>query len=263
MSEAAPIPLNIPLLLASLFLGLCCLFPYNSFLSSPTYLEHYYQYAAVKSTNNVADLPQTNNESFWNNVANWATVMMLVPMALMQCVMMTPFMLRLNVQLRMIIGAVFLFVAMLLMPVCAAGGGVSEGGSIAIVLIACFLTGAATSLLQSSSYALFGTLPTRYVTFFVLGGGLSGSMNSLLRIIIHYALPTTFSGVKKGAVVFYSVNMALMALTVLVVILLRYNSVVTRKCRAFSPLHWYLHRPCAGRGCRCRHQQPLRRGGGG
>lgn len=234
MADSASPPLNFPLLLASLFLGLFCLFPYNSFLSSPTYLEHYYQYAAVKSTDNVADLPQTSNTSFWGNVSNWATVMMLVPMALMQCVMMTPVMLRLNVQLRMILGAILLLIAMLLMPVCAAGGGVSESGSIAIVLIACFLTGGATSLLQSSSYALFGTLPTMYVTFFILGGGLSGTANSLLRIIIHYALPTTFSGIKKGAVVFYTVNMALMALTVLILVLLRYNVLVKECCRAYS-----------------------------
>lgn len=234
MSDPEQLPLSIPLLLASLYLGLVCLFPYNSFLSSPTYLEHYYQYAAVKDTDDVATLPQTTNTSFWNNVSNWATVMMLVPMALAQCLMLLSFMLRLNMQIRMFIGAGMMFVAMLLLPVCATGGGLSEGGSIAIVLIACFLTGGFTSVLQSSCYALFGTLPTTYTVAFVLGGGISGSFNSVLRIIIHYSLPSTFSGVKKGAVAFYSVNMAFLVLTCVLVVLLRYNAVVQRCCRAYS-----------------------------
>lgn len=233
MTVAVNIPFSLPMLFAALFLGLCCLFPYNSFLSSPLYLEHYYQYAAVRDTNNVADLPTTTNTSFWNNVNNWATVMMLVPMALMQCVMMINFMLRLNLQIRICLGAILLFVAMLLMPVCASNGGVSESGAMAVVLIACILTGGATSLVQSSFYGLFGTFPTIYVTAFVLGGGLSGSVNSLIRIIIHFCLPSTFAGVKKGAVVFYAINMALMGLVCVVVVLLRFNRVVKQCCKAY------------------------------
>lgn len=233
MAINEPPSFSFPLLCAALFLGLCCLFPYNSFLSSPLYLEHYYQYAAVKDTDDVSTLPQTTNTSFWDNVSNWATVMMLVPMALMQCVMMINFMLRLNLQIRICLGSALLFIAMLLMPVCASNGGVSEGGAMAVVLIACLLTGGATSLVQSSSYGLFGTFPTVYVTAFVLGGGLSGSVNSLIRIIIHYSLPETFGGVKKGAVVFYAINMALMGLVCVVVFLLRYNRVVKQCCKAF------------------------------
>lgn len=233
MTVAKDIPFSLPMLLISLFLGLCCLFPYNSFLSSPLYLEHYYQYAAVKDTDNVADLPSTTNTSFWNNVNNWATVMMLVPMALMQCVMMINFMLRLNLQIRICLGAILLFVAMLLMPVCASNGGVSEGGAMAVVLVACILTGGATSLVQSSFYGLFGTFPTVYVTAFVLGGGLSGSVNSLIRIIIHFCLPSTFAGVKKGAVVFYAINMALMGLVCVTVVLLRFNRIVKQCCKAY------------------------------
>jgi len=123
---------------------------------------------------------------------------------------------------------------MLLMPVCASFGGVSENSSMAVILIACILTGGATSLLQSSGYALFGTMPAIYVTLYILGGGVSGTVNSTLRIIIHYACPTTFSGIKRGAWAFYAINCVLMALVCVTVVMLRFNALVQRFCVGYS-----------------------------
>ncbi|KPA85496.1 nucleobase/nucleoside transporter [Leptomonas pyrrhocoris] len=211
---------------ASIILGFCCLFAYNSFLSSPSYLEHYFQFAAVKSNDNVSTLPDAKTPSFWNNISTWVTVLMMVPMFLMQFAMLSPWVLRQNVQTRMIIGAFFSLVSVLLVPVTAASGGVSEGSAMAVLIIACLLCGAATSALESSLYAFYGALPTRYMTSFVTGGGISGAITSVLRIVISVGLPPTFSGVKASAVIFFTIGMALMVLTIAIVLLLRLSPFV-------------------------------------
>ncbi|KPA85495.1 nucleobase/nucleoside transporter [Leptomonas pyrrhocoris] len=217
---------NILLYTAAAIFGFCCLFAYNSFLSSPSYLEHYFQFAAVKYTNDVSTLPDAKTPSFWNNISTWVTVLMMVPMFLMQFAMLSPWVLRQNVQIRMIIGAFFSLVSVLLVPVTAASGGVSEGSAMAVLIIACLLCGAATTTLESALYAFFGSLPTRYMTGFVMGGGFSGSINSVIRIVITVGLPPTFSGVKTSAVIFFTIGMALMALTIAIVLLLRLSPFV-------------------------------------
>ncbi|KAL7699351.1 nucleobase/nucleoside transporter [Lotmaria passim] len=211
---------------AAAIFGFCCLFAYNSFLASPSYLEHYFQFAAVKSTDNVSTLPAAKTPSFWNNISTWVTVLMLVPMFLMQFFTLSPWVLRQNVQARMIVGAAFSLIAVLLVPVCAAGGGVSEGAAMAVLIIACLLCGAATTTLESALYAFFGSLPTKYITGFVMGGGFSGSINSVLRIVITVGLPSTFSGIKTSAVIFFAIGMALMVVTIAIVLLLRLSPLV-------------------------------------
>jgi hypothetical protein len=215
---------------AAAILGFCCLFAYNSFLASPSYLEHYFQFAAVKSTDNVSTLPAAKTPSFWNNISTWVTVLMMVPMFLMQFLMLSPWVLRQNVQLRMVVGAAFSLIAVLLVPVCAASGGVSEGGAMAVLIIACLLCGAATTTLESALYAFYGSLPTRYMTGFVMGGGFSGSINSVLRIVITVGLPSTFSGVKTSAVIFFAIGMALMVVTMAIVFLMRLSPLVRSYC---------------------------------
>jgi len=218
---------------AGVALGLANLFAYNSFLSSPTYFEHYFQYAAVKNTDDVNTLPAATHSSFWGNIATWVTVLLMIPNLIGQCLMLTPFMLNMNVQIRMMLGAALLLISMLLIPVCAAGGGVSENGAMAVLIVSVCLGGFATSLLQSSLFGFFGTLPSQFMAAFVFGGGLSGSVNSILRIIISSSLPSSFSGVKTSAVIFFSIGMALMALTICLVIAMRYNAHVIENCKTY------------------------------
>lgn len=231
---------------AAAILGFCCLFAYNSFLSSPAYLEHYFQFAAVKSTDNVSELPQPHIKKFWSQISTWVTVLMMVPMFLLQFLMLSPFVLRQNIQTRMIVGAVFSLIAVLLVPVCAASGGVSEGAAMAVLIIACLLCGAATTTLESALYAFFGSLPTKYMTGFVMGGGFSGSINSVLRIIITVGLPSTFSGVKTSAVIFFSIGMALMVVTTAIVLAFRWSPLVRSYC---------IHYRQPGDVARCAHEE--------
>lgn len=218
---------------AAAILGVCCLFAYNSFLSSPSYLEHYYQFAAVKYTNDVSTLPQAKITTFWSNISTWVTVLMMVPMFLLQFAMLSPWVLRQKVQYRMIFGAAFSLAAVLLVPVCAASGGVSEGASVAVLIIACVVAGGATTVLESALYTFFGSLPTKYMTGFVTGGGFSGSINSVLRIVITVGLPPTFSGVKTSAVVFFSIGMALMVVTIAIAVLMGYSPLVRSYCKDY------------------------------
>ncbi|KAK7201017.1 Nucleoside transporter [Novymonas esmeraldas] len=227
-------------------LGLCCLFAYNSFLSSPTYLEHYYQFAAVKHTDDVSTLPAAKNKSFWTNISTWVTVLMMVPMFLLQFLMLSPWVLRQKVQHRMIVGAALSLMAVLIVPVCAASGGVSEGASMAVLIVACLVTGGATTTLESALYAFFGSLPTKYMTGFVMGGGFSGSINSVLRIVITVGLPPTFAGVKTSAVIFFSIGMALMVVTVALAVLMGYSPMIRSYCRDYR-------RP--GDVARCAHEE--------
>ncbi|CAJ1009924.1 putative Nucleoside transporter [Leishmania naiffi] len=218
---------------AGAVLGLCYLFVYNSFLSSPSYMEHYFQFAAVKYTDDVRTLPQAMNKPFWSKISTWVTVLMILPMFLLQFVILTPWVLRQKVQYRIITSAVFSLVAALLVPVCAAGGGVSERASMAVLIISCIVAGGATTVLQSALFALFGSLPTKYITALVMGGGFSGSVNSVLRIIITVALPSTFSGVKTGAVIFFSIGMLLMVAVIVITVLLRFSPLVRSYCKDY------------------------------
>ncbi|KAG5474620.1 hypothetical protein LSCM4_03793 [Leishmania orientalis] len=218
---------------AAATLGVCCLFTYNSFLSSPSYMEHYFQFAAVKYTDNVSTLPQAQNKAFWSKISTWMTVLMIVPMFLVQFVMLTPWVLRQKVQYRVIVGASFSLFAALLLPVCAAGGGISEGSSMAVLIVACIMAGGATTVLQCALLAFFGSLPTKYMTGSVLGGGFSGSISSLLRIVITVGLPPTFSGVKTGAVIFFSIAMVLMVFVMAITMLMRLSPLVRSYCKDY------------------------------
>ncbi|KAG5474288.1 hypothetical protein LSCM1_03068 [Leishmania martiniquensis] len=221
------------LYVAAATLGVCCLFAYNSFLSSPSYMEHYFQFAAVKHTDDVSMLPHAKNKDFWSKISTWMTVLMIVPMFLMQFAMLTPWVLRQKLQYRMIVGAGLSLAAALLVPVCAAGGGISEGSSMAVLIVACIVTGGATTVLESALFAFFGSLPTKYMTGFVMGGGFSGSISSLLRIVITVGLPPTFSGVKTSAVIFFSIGMALMVVVMAIVVLMRFSPLVRSYCKDY------------------------------
>ncbi|KAG5474957.1 hypothetical protein CUR178_04407 [Leishmania enriettii] len=221
------------LYVAAATLGVCCLFTYNSFLSSPSYMEHYFQFAAVTYTDNVSTLPPAQNKAFWSKISTWMTVLMIVPMLLVQFVMLTPWVLRQKVQYRMIVGASFSLVAALLLPVCAAGGGISESSSMAVLIVACIMAGGATTVVQCALLAFFASLPTKYMTGLVLGGGFSGSISSLLRIAITVGLPPTFSGVKTGAVIFFSIAMVLMVLVMAITVLMSLSPLVRSYCKDY------------------------------
>lgn len=252
--------ISVPLLLASVVQGLFSLFPYNSFLSSSAYFEHYFQYAAVRYTDDVNTLPTTKNTVFWNNASTWGTVGMLISMFVAQIVCVCPVMLNRNVRLRLLGGSSLLFLSMLLMPVCASNGGVSESSAIAIVILCSVLTGSGTSIFQASLYGMMSTAPTIYVSGCALGGGLSGTFNSLLRIIIYYGLPSTFVGIKNGAVIFYCVGMSMMVMAAILVFLLPYSEVLRSSCAAFLPgLPFYADPPRDPHSTSQRNENPVER----
>lgn len=216
---------SVALFCASVACGVATLFAYNSFFASPSYLEKYYQFASVKNTDDIRTLP-TAKLSAWKSITTWSTVLQAIPMFLMQIVMLTPWVLGINVKWRIIGGAGALLISMLLLPACSASGGLSENSSLAVLFIACVCSGLSTCVLQSSCFAFFGTLPTLYVLGFIFGSGLSGPINSILRIIIAVSLPTTFHGVKTGATIFFTIGMVLMFVTILIAFFLQYNDIV-------------------------------------
>uniref|UniRef100_A0A0A9Z373 Major facilitator superfamily (MFS) profile domain-containing protein n=1 Tax=Lygus hesperus TaxID=30085 RepID=A0A0A9Z373_LYGHE len=119
-----------------------------------------------------------------------------------------------------------LLISLLLLPACSSRGGLSESTSLAVLFVACIMSGISTCILQSSCFAFFGTLPTLYVLGFVFGSGLSGPINSILRIIIAESLPSSFNGVKTGATIFFTIGMLLMFITVVIAFSLQYNHIV-------------------------------------
>ena len=157
-------------------LGMSMLFSFNSFISAPSYVSHYYQYASGNETA-VPEYP-----TVWNNAESLISVCNMIPNLIFQGVVFTNTVRRITLQRKLLVSMALIIVAMILMPLIPAFK-VDEIGAMVNMLFATALAGAATAFFQSTAFALVANLPPKHMGGLLFGIGLSGTTTCLLQIV--------------------------------------------------------------------------------
>lgn len=189
--------------LTSTGLGMSMLFSFNSFISAPDYVQHYYRYAA----NNEHAEPQF--KSFWHNAESYISVSNMIPNLLFQLFVFTKVVRRIPMQRKLLVSMTLIIFSMLLIPVMPAFS-IDETGAAFTMLFASALAGAATAFFQSTCFALVAAFPAKHMGGMLFGIGLSGTTTCLIQIITKAAMSGGYQDTQNQSRVFFGVAVAWM-----------------------------------------------------
>ncbi|KAL7698537.1 nucleoside transporter 1 [Lotmaria passim] len=197
--------------------GVSMLMPVNAVFSAPSYMVEYYLYA----TQNPYLVPKMTN--FWSNVMTYYNLIGLVTGLVMEPLTLLKSFRRIPMLVRLLGGLIILIVEIIVLMAVPARG-TDEGGAVATICMAGFISGLGKSIFESTVYGMFGAFPPSFTSTMMGGVGVSGVITSLIQIIVKAALPNTYEGVKKQSYIYYSLDVGIQGTTFFALIMLRFNS---------------------------------------
>ncbi|KAK7196427.1 nucleoside transporter 1 [Novymonas esmeraldas] len=210
-------PAELYVYVVAFMCGVSMLMPINAIFSAPGYIMTYYRYAMQDPD----AVPQLTN--FWNNVLTYynligfVTSLVMEPLTLLSSFRRIPMIVRL-------LGGLSILIVEIIMLMAVPARGTSEGGAVATICCAGFISGFGKSIFESTTYGMFGAFPSSFTSIMMGGVGSSGVITSLLQIIVKAALPDTYEGVKKQSKIYYGLDVGIQASTFVALLLLRFNS---------------------------------------
>lgn len=205
----------------SLVAGISLIMGVNAVNSAPSFMLNYFQYVA-HDPDAVAKHP-----SFWKNVLTYYTVVTQVTQMLLEPTNLTPFFQRFSIIFRMEVATLFML-AELLVVVIMPHTTHDETGAMAGMMVAAFIGGLGRAYFENSSYALFGPFPPRFMAGVMCGVPLSGSIVSLLQIILLAAMDNTYDSILTQSIIYFSISLGLIFLSGACLLLLVFNSYARR-----------------------------------
>lgn len=223
----------------ALLAGVSMIMGLNAVNSAPSFMLDYLKY--VEGDENAV----ARNPTFWKNILTFYTVVTQVTQAAAEPLNLTQFACRFSFLFRLEVAAVGMILELLVIVVLPHAHTTEEGAIVAIILMA-FIGGFCRAFFENTSYALFGPFPTRMMSAVLIGVAVSGSLVSLLQIILLAAMPSTFSAVLTQSAIYFGISIGIIALTGVTLLLLLLNpyarSFVLELASTRSPLH-NIYRP--------------------
>jgi equilibrative nucleoside transporter 1/2/3 len=208
--------------------GMAMLLAYNSFISSPTYVSKLYQYAS-DDPNATTSMP-----SAWENMETIIVIMSMIPNFICQFYVVSPHGQKLSIRKRILISICALTVAVLIvliMPFAKPG----EKTAMGLFLLGVAISGASAAFFQSSSFGLGSMLSENNIQAAMLGIGVSGSVTSLILIIIKAASnDSDFASVRHQATMFFAIAVAWLVLCFVLALYLPRISFVRNRVPEFG-----------------------------
>lgn len=164
--------------------GLGVLLPWNAFISAGDY------FSALYGSSFVFFISLAFN---WSGVFVFALLMKLLP--------------RFSFLSRVLTSLALFFVVLIIIPFL---DNFSTTVSMPITLVGVFITGFASSVLQSTVAGLAALFPPEYIGGMMSGSGFAGVIAILLRVITKVALPQTPEGLRTSGMLFFILSAAIM-----------------------------------------------------
>lgn len=212
--------------LTSTGLGMSMLFSFNSFISAPSYVSHYYQYASGNETA-VPEYP-----TLWNNAESLISVCNMIPNLIFQGVVFTNAVRRIPLQRKLLVSMSLIIIAMILMPLIPAFR-VNEVGAAVNMLFATALAGAATAFFQSTVFALVANLPPKHMGGLLFGIGLSGTTTCLLQIVTKASMDGGYELTQTQSRTYFGVAIGFMFVSFASLVMLKKSPYAQRYIREY------------------------------
>ncbi len=197
--------------------GTAMLFPYNAFIATPPYVKKYYTFASGNA-NYTTTMPHV-----WHNIENYLMVCSLVPNFFGQIALMTPLGRKLPLFPRFAVSLLVMIVftlAVIIIPLME----VSEEGALATLLVSTTVTNLGAAIFQASMFSFAAFFPFVITQGVMLGIGVSGSLASILAVIIKASMGNTFPEENEQAQIYFGIAVAMLVVSFLCLFALRQNA---------------------------------------
>eukprot|EP00757_Euglenozoa_sp_SAG-D1_P002957 gene2957-2116_t len=157
--------------------GAALLFPWNVFISAPTYFSSYYRFVEDDPVNYKPSHP-----SFWENIESFFATICTGSNIFLQVLVVMYLLSRLKLVYRIAVPFAVNAVILLLTPLLAETT-IGESGAITYLVCVLFMTGSMLAFTQSSVFGLAAMMPMKYTSAVMLGNAVSGLLIAILRVI--------------------------------------------------------------------------------
>uniref|UniRef100_A0A0A9XZF4 Equilibrative nucleoside transporter 4 n=1 Tax=Lygus hesperus TaxID=30085 RepID=A0A0A9XZF4_LYGHE len=114
--------------------------------------------------------------------------------------------------------------AELLIIVIMPHNNISETGAMVGLMIAGFIGGIGRAYFENTSYALFGTCPSKHMSGVMVGVSVSGALVSALQIVLLVSMSGDYSSILLQSIIYFSVSIAIIFICSLLLLSLLCNS---------------------------------------
>ncbi|ORC88559.1 nucleoside transporter-like [Trypanosoma theileri] len=207
----------------SLAVGITMVVGVNALNSAPSYMLDYYKYVVGRED------AVPNNEKFWQTVLTFYQVVTMVTQTIFSPLNLTTFCCRFSVMFRLSAASLLMLIELLVILVLPVSSTVSENGAIVALMIMAFVGGVGRAFYENTGYALFGPCPTVMMTAVMTGVSVSGSLTSVLQIIIKASMSDSFESVKIQSYIYFSLGIGVIVVTLALLILLSTTNSYAKK----------------------------------
>ncbi|RNE95295.1 nucleoside transporter [Trypanosoma rangeli] len=204
--------------LTSIVMGITMVMGVSAVTSAPSYMTDYYKYVANDENT------KPKNEKFWRTVLTFYLVVTMVTQTVFEPVNLTTFCCRLSLYFRLYASCVLMLLELLVLLLIPISSSTSENTAIAALMVMAFVGGFARAFYENTGYALFGPFPPIMISSFVVGAAVSGLVMSILQIIIKASMSDSYHSVRKQAVIYFSIAIGIIVVTMLMLWSLSKNS---------------------------------------
>ncbi|ESL11855.1 nucleoside transporter [Trypanosoma rangeli SC58] len=204
--------------LTCIIMGITMVMGVSAVTSAPSYMTDYYKYVANDEN------AKPKNEKFWRTVLTFYLVVTMVTQTVFEPVNLTTFCCRLSLYFRLYASCVLMLLELLVLLLIPMNSSTSESAAIAALMVMAFVGGFARAFYENTGYALFGPFPPAMISVFVVGAAVSGLVMSILQIIIKASMSDSYYSVRKQAVIYFSIAIAIIFVTMLMLWSLSKNS---------------------------------------
>nr|CCC94957.1 unnamed protein product [Trypanosoma congolense IL3000] len=212
-----------------LLLGVSILLPLNTRYSAPMFMVNYYKY--VTGDENA----EPNSVLFWANILTFYNVISLVTQSLIGPTVLTPTVRRLSLSLRFALSITFMMMevfVILMLPVIK----VSQTVAIVFFVIVTILGGMGKCYLEATSYTLAASMPSKFMSTIMFGISFCGMLTSTMQCIIKVSMENTYESQLTQSYIYFSLALLIMAVALVMVLTLRYNSYAQEHVAEFRVL---------------------------
>ncbi|CBZ32315.1 nucleobase transporter [Leishmania donovani] len=214
------------MLVTSLVVGVTMVMGPNAINSAPSFMLEYYKYLAGNKA------AEALSPVFWRNILNFYTVVTIVAQAIHEPTNLTSFMCRFSLLFRLEVSCVLMTIELLVILIMPHTNA-PEYGAIAALMIVAYLGGAARAYFENTGYALFGPCPPIMMTGMLVGSAVSGSLVSVLQIVLKVSMSDTYNAVLTQSLIYFCLAIGIIFLSGLLLMILPYNPYARRYVAEF------------------------------
>ncbi|CCD21467.1 putative adenosine transporter [Trypanosoma vivax] len=167
------------------------------------------------------------DERFWTNIYTYYNVIIFSTQVVAEIFMLTPVGRRIPLHPRLCVGFALPFFQ-LLSYMMATTFHTTEAGAKTLFLAMAFVNGLSKSFCGSSTVALAGPFPTRFIGAYVFGLPLSGVITSILSMSIQGSMSNDFNSLLTQSYIYFSTTLAFQVIACVLLFLLPKNPYALR-----------------------------------